>query len=96
MASRRLHWDGTITAGNLITGASMMIVLIVWGIRQEARIDQNAYRIGEVEEQVEQSMDTITHAVEMVEARLVRQIEGLSESIDRIENILLRPERSNP
>lgn len=95
-ASKRLHWDGTVTAGNLITGATMLIVLVVWGIRQEARIDQNAYRIGEVEEQVERSLENFTEALNQVETRIGRQIDSLGESIERIENILLQPERAGP
>lgn len=34
-----LHWDGSITAGNLITAISMLILVVVWGIRLEGRVN---------------------------------------------------------
>lgn len=94
--SKRLHWDGTVTAGNVLTLFGMLVVLLVWGVRQEARIDQNEYRIGQVEEQVERSLENFTEALNAVETRIGRQIDGLSSQVERIENILLRPEGETP
>jgi len=96
MPNKRLHWDGTVSAGNVLTLVGMLVVLLVWGVRQEARIDQNEYRIGQVEEQVEQSLEQFTAALNAVETRIGRQIDGLSSQVERIENILLRPERASP
>jgi hypothetical protein len=36
---RRLHFDGTITAGNVLTAAAMVVALLAWGFRLEARVD---------------------------------------------------------
>ena len=91
--NKRLHWDGTVPAGNVLTLLGMLVVLLVWGVRQEARIDQNEYRIGQVEEQIERSLETFTEALNQVETRIGRQIDNLASHVERIENILLRPER---
>ena len=94
--NKKLHWDGTVTAGNVLTLFGMLVVLLAWGVRQEARIDQNEYRIGQVEEQVERSLETFTEALNQVETRIGRQIGGLSSQVERIENILLRPDQLSP
>lgn len=36
---RRLHFDGTVTAGNVLTAAAMVVALLAWGFRLEARVD---------------------------------------------------------
>ena len=33
------RWDGTITAGNLLTAISMTILIVVWGVRLEGRVN---------------------------------------------------------
>ena len=35
----RLHWDGTISAGNVLTAAAMFAAMLVWGLRLEGRVD---------------------------------------------------------
>ena len=94
--SKRLHWDGTVSAGNVLTLLGMLVVLLVWGVRQEARIDQNEYRIGQVEEQVERSLESFTEALNQVETRIGRHIDNLASHVERIENILLRPDQLSP
>ena len=37
--NRRLRFDGTITAGNLITTIVVVGGLLVWGLRLEGRVD---------------------------------------------------------
>lgn len=102
-APKRAHYDPTITLGNLMTffgmlaaGIAMLVVWLIWGVQQSGRIDQNEYRINEVDERVEQGLDDLTRALGQVETRIGRQIDGLGASVDRIENILLRPERASP
>lgn len=36
------RWDGTVSAGNVLTTLSMAVALIVWGVRLEARVDEEA------------------------------------------------------
>ncbi len=36
------RWDGTVSAGNVLTTLSMAVALIVWGVRLEARVDAEA------------------------------------------------------
>lgn len=91
MPNKRLHWDGTVSAGNVLTLVGMLVVLLVWGVRQEARIDHNEYRISEVEEQVEQSLAGFTRALGDVETRIGRRIDEVASQVDRIADVLLRP-----
>lgn len=38
-ANRKLRFDGTVTAGNLLTAFAMTIALVGWGLRLEGRVD---------------------------------------------------------
>jgi hypothetical protein len=79
----RIHWDGTITAGNVITAVSMLIALVVWGTRLEGRVEM---------ERVERiRMETELRA--RLEADSTRARDGFAElraSLRRIEDVLLR------
>lgn len=46
---RALRWDGTVTAGNLLTAAAMLIALLVWGVRLEGQVDRESDRIKALE-----------------------------------------------
>lgn len=37
---RALRWDGTITAGNVLTAGALVLGLVVWGLRLEGRVDR--------------------------------------------------------
>lgn len=40
----KLHWDGTITAGNLLTAVAMLVAMLVWGLREGIYADDQQAR----------------------------------------------------
>jgi hypothetical protein len=81
--SRALHWDGTVTAGNVLTAAAMVIALLVWGLRLESRVDIQDERQARHEAQVllRFSEDAI---------REQRTFDEVKRALGRIEDHLLR------
>lgn len=83
LSKRRIHWDGTVTAGNLLTAITMVLALVVWGLRLEGRVDRTEER---------------QHRFESISAQYRlddRKAEAdafaeLRSSLRRIEDILLR------
>jgi hypothetical protein len=85
---RRVHFDGTITAGNLLTAVAMVIALLAWGFRLEGRVE--AERVERVRMEAE-----ITRRLE---ADAQRERDGFAElraGLRRIEDILLRSVRAD-
>lgn len=82
-AAKRLRWDGTITAGNALTFASMVLMLVVWGVRLEGRVDRSDERQARYE-LVSQQIRTEDREAAAVERADVRA------SLRRIEDYLLR------
>jgi hypothetical protein len=80
---RRIHWDGTITAGNVITAVSMLIALVVWGTRLEGRVEMERVERIRMEAELRARLD----------ADSTRARDGFAElraGLRRIEDILLR------
>lgn len=46
---RYLHWDGTITAGNTLTAAAMLVAMLGVWFRLENRVDYHTDRIQRLE-----------------------------------------------
>ena len=85
---RRVHFDGTITAGNLLTAGAMVVALLAWGFRLEGRVE--AERVERVRMEAE-----ITRRLE---ADAQRERDGFAElrmGLRRIEDILLRSVRAD-
>lgn len=49
--ARRFRWDGTITAGNVLTAATVMFAVLVWGLRLEGQVERGAQRLNLLETQ---------------------------------------------
>jgi hypothetical protein len=68
------RWDGTITAGNLLTAISMGLALVVWGVRLEARVDQEIVLRQKLEGSTTQAFDSLkvdqASAIARIEARI--------------------------
>ena len=80
---RRLHFDGTITAGNVLTAAAMLVALLAWGFRLEGRVEMERVERVRMEAEIKQRL----------EADSARERDGFAElrvSLRRIEDILLR------
>ena len=46
---RTLRWDGTVTAGNLLTAVAMLVALLVWGVRLESQVQRSDDRLMRLE-----------------------------------------------
>lgn len=84
---RRIRFDGTITAGNLLTVFAMGIALLAWGFRLEGRVDVQERVSNEFEKRLDkestqrQSIETdIKQAIRDVSAKLDRLIERTAPS----------------
>lgn len=85
----RLRFDGTVTAGNVLTAVAMAAALMVWGLRLEGRVET---------ERVERTRMEAEFA-RRLEADSTRERDGFAElraGLRRIEDILLRSVRGEP
>jgi hypothetical protein len=86
---RALHWDGTVTAGNVLTCVAMALTLVTWGVRLEGKVDAERMERMRMEAEISRRMD----------ADGQRERDGFAElraGLRRIEDILLaerRPQR---
>lgn len=46
---RVIRWDGTVTAGNVLTAVAMLVALLTWGFRLEAANDRAQERLSRLE-----------------------------------------------
>jgi hypothetical protein len=44
-----LRWDGTISAGNVLTAIALFAGMLIWGIRLEGRVDAGERRTERLE-----------------------------------------------
>jgi hypothetical protein len=73
---RAIRWDGTITAGNLLTAVAMCAALVIWGVRLEGRVDGMDRRT----ERLEQARDRDDRET----LALVAQLAGLNATLQAI------------
>lgn len=79
----RLKWDGTVTAGNVLTAIVLITAVLAWGVRLEGRVDR-----AEERQQRAETMQAAMRAEDM--ARETAGFTDLRASLRRIEDILLR------
>ena len=83
---RRLHFDGTVTAGNLLTAIGILATMLVWGLRLEGRVDTEVVERRRMEAELDRRL--------IADAQ--RERDGFSElraGLRRIEDILLAERR---
>lgn len=86
-AAYALHWDGTITAGNVLTALAMFVGILVWGMRLEGRVDASEMRQAQFEQlSRERRTEDLANAAEA--------LRDVKASLVRIENHL-RPQPHN-
>lgn len=83
---KSLNWDGTITAGNVLTAGTLLIGLLVWGLRLEGRVDRGEER------QLRFEATTSQYRTEDRASQLAAMAE-LRGSLRRIEGILMEQGR---
>ena len=82
--NKRLHWDGTVTAGNVLTATVLLVALMGWGFRLEGRVDLHEQRINQAEEQIDNPAGAVMAAVQSVENRLNAQLIALRNDISEL------------
>jgi hypothetical protein len=89
---RRVHFDGTVTLGNLLgnllTAAAMVVTLLAWGFRLEGRVEAERVERVRMEAEITRRLETDAQ----------RERDGFAElrmGLRRIEDILLRSVRAD-
>lgn len=80
---KRIQFDGTITAGNVLTAGAMLVALLAWGFRLEANIAAERVERTRMEAEIGRRLETDAQ----------RERDGFAElraGLRRIEDILLR------
>lgn len=96
----RLKFDGTVSAGNILTAITLIVALVIWGARLEGRVDQNAARVDAIERLSSAQLASFTNEVQRVEMRISNQIDDMRSDLAEIRSVLLRspgdPRTGNP
>jgi hypothetical protein len=90
-----LRWDGTVTAGNVLTAVAMLVALLVWGFRLEAQVDRAHDRLLRLEASRERD-DRETAGLRELSAGMRADISGMRETLRRVETLLDRDRPARP
>ena len=83
----RLRWDGTITAGNVLTAIVLAVSVTVWNIRLEGRVDSHERRVVRLEHARDRDDAETVRLREML-ARMDASIAAQLASQQRIERAI--------
>jgi chromosome segregation ATPase len=86
---RALHWDGTVTAGNVLTAATLLFGLVIWGLRLESSVEEAERRIVAVEQANARVSDDARRISEYL-ARLDERLSALTNATRRVEEAITR------
>jgi hypothetical protein len=84
---RVLRWDGTVTAGNVLTAAAMVIALLAWGFRLEAANDRAHDRIARLEIARERD-DRETAGLRELAAGMRADLSAIQRTLGRLEAVM--------
>ena len=79
-ASRKLRFDGTVTAGNLLTAVAMGLALVGWGFRLEGRVDLAEQRQFQYETRLKETTDQ----TRIIEGEIKQALRDVSAKLDRM------------
>jgi len=79
-ADRRIRFDGTITAGNILTAGGMILALVVWGVRLEGRVDVREQAHAALEQRIADS----SAQSRGIEQEIKQSLRDLSIKLDRL------------
>lgn len=92
----RLHWDGTISAGNVLTALALLASMLIWGLRLEGRVDLqqavgslHAIRLQTLE-QKDQADSRELSAVREGLAKMQAQTDAILRAVTRLESAVDR------
>lgn len=78
-ANKRLHYDPTVSLGNILTAASLVVAVAVFGLRLEGQVALNKNDIETLERRVERErVETADRSRE-----IKRMLERIEEKLDR-------------
>lgn len=92
---RALRWDGTVTAGNVLTAAAMVIALLAWGFRLEAQADRAHERLVRLEAARERD-DRDTAGLRELSAGMRADLSAIQRSLGRVEAWFDQERRARP
>jgi hypothetical protein len=92
-ARKVLRWDGTVTAGNVLTAAAMIIALLAWGFRLEAANDRAHDRLLRLEAARERD-DRETAGTRELVAGMRADLSGIQRSLGRVEALIDQERRT--
>ena len=69
-----MRFDGTVTAGNVLTAGAMLLALAVWGVRLESRVDHETDLRTRLESSVVQTTRDLKDAQTISSTRLEKTI----------------------
>ena len=77
------HYDPTITLGHLVTTVFTIVMVVIWLVRLEGRVDINAQRIIYSERSQEQQLTHTAQTVMEIKAVLLRIETKLDSKADK-------------
>lgn len=92
---RMLRWDGTVTAGNVLTAAAMLTALLAWGFRLEAQAERAHERLTRLEASRERD-DRDTTGLRELAAGTRADVEGIKRDVGRMILLLDAERRGRP
>jgi hypothetical protein len=81
--TRRLRFDGSISAGHILTAIAMFAGLLTWGVRLEGRANDNDTRIARLESARERD-ERESLVLRDVLARLSQSVSVLTGEVERL------------
>lgn len=78
---KKFHFDGKITAGNVLTAVSLIASILIWGMRLEGRVD------AETQIRVEQHSD-IMYQINNSQLREENSLREIKQSLYNIDTKL--------
>ncbi len=94
-ARRVLRWDGTVTAGNVLTACAMVVALLAWGFRLEAANDRAQDRIQRLEVARERD-DRETAGLRELAASMRSDLSAIQRTLGRLEALMDAERRPRP
>jgi hypothetical protein len=91
---RVLRWDGTVTAGNVLTAAAMVIALLAWGFRLEAANDRAHDRLVRLEAARERD-DRETLGLRELAAGMRADLASIQRTLARLEAVIDQERRAS-
>lgn len=84
---RVLRWDGTVTAGNVLTALAMVAALLTWGLRLEAQAERAHERLMRLEAARERD-DRETAGLREVAAGMRADLAAIQRTLGRLEGLI--------